>query len=182
MRLARILGVFCLGWFAALALVGCSASSLEAPTLTPNPYLTLDLLKNAEYVFPNGGKLVRLTEGMYQEREGFVTPTLQLWEQPMAFTDFNADGLEDAVVILEYDPGGSAQGRILTVVLNQNGMPHSVAYAGLGDRTKIKDIRIDGKTITLDVVTHRLEDGLCCPTLDATWRFRFENTTLTPLQ
>ncbi len=182
MRPVRTLGVFCFGLFAALASVGCIASLSEASTLTSIPHLTLDLLKNAEYIFPNGGKIAQLADGIYQEREGLVSPTLHLWEQPMAFTDFNADGLVDAVVILEYDPGGSAQGRILAVVLNQNGTPHSAAYAGLGDRTKIKDIRVDGKIITLDVVTHRFEDGLCCPTLDATWRYRFENNTLTPLQ
>ena len=100
----------------------------------------------------------------------------------MVFADLYSDGVEDAVGVLEYDGGGSAQVRILVVVLDKDGIPYGVANAGLGDRTRVKNIRVDGKTITLDVVTHRLEDGLCCPTLDATWQFRFEDNKLTLLQ
>ena len=182
MKLTRTLKAICIILPAIFALVGCIASSSQTSTSTPVPRLTLDLLKNAEYRYPIGDRLVRLIDGIYQEREGFVTPTLHLWEQPMAFADFNADGFEDAAVFLEYGAGGSAHGPSLVIVLNQNGIPYDVADAGLGDRTKIKDIRVDGKTITLDVVTHRFEDGLCCPTLDATWQFRFEGNKLIPLQ
>jgi len=165
---------------ATIALVGCIASSTPTPTLTPVPRLTLDLLKNADYRLSD--RQIRLTNGIYQERVGFVTPTVQLWDHPLAFADLNSDGVEDAVGILENDGGGSAQVRILVVVLNQDGIPKHVANAGLGDRTKVKNIRVDGKTITLDVVTHRPEDGLCCPTLDATWQFRFEDNKLALLQ
>ncbi len=180
MRLIRNLKAICINLLAASALVGCIASSLPAPTSTPVPRLTLDLLKNAEYRF--GDRQIRLKDGIYQERMGFVTPTIQLWDHPMVFADLNTDGIEDAVGILEYAGGGSAQVRILVVMLNKDGIPYDVANAGLGDRTKIKNIRVDGKTITLDVVTHRMEDGLCCPTLEAIWQFRFEGNKLTLLQ
>jgi hypothetical protein len=182
MILTRTLKVICIILPATFALVGCIASSSQTSTTTSVPRLTLDLLKNAEYLFPIGDKYIRLIDGVYQEREGFVTPTLQLREQPIVFADLNADGLEDAAVILEFGAGGSGHGPILAIVLNENGMPYEIADAGLGDRTKIKDIRVDGKTIILDVVTHRFEDGLCCPTLDATWQFRFEGNKLIPLQ
>jgi hypothetical protein len=120
--------------------------------------------------------------GIYQEREGFVTPTLMLFEQPLVFTDLNADGRGDAVVILDFLAGGSGKFRFLAVMINQNGVPTNVAITGLGDRTEVKDIRVQGDIIALDVLTQHMDDGMCCPTLDATWRFRFENNSLTLLQ
>ena len=176
----RALKVICIVLLAAFALAGCIATSLQTPATTPIPRLTLDLLKNARYRL--GDQQIQLIDGIYQYREGFVTPTIHLWDHPMAFADLNADGVEDAVGILDYAGGGSAQVRIFVVMLNRDGIPYDAANAGLGDRTKIKGIRVDGKTITLDVATHRLEDGLCCPTLDATWQFRLEGSELIRLR
>ena len=130
MKLTRTLKVICIILSATFALVGCIASSSQNPISTPVPRLTLDLLKNAEYLFPIGDKYIRLIDGVYQEREGFVTPTLQLREQPIVFADLNADGLEDAAVILEFGAGGSGHGPILAIVLNENGMPYEIADQG----------------------------------------------------
>lgn len=163
---------------ATLLASGCAARPAEPPA----PQLTLDLLKNAQFRHPIDDRYVQLIDGAYQEKiEPYpMTPTLYLWEHPFAFADLNGDGLEDVLVILDYHAGGSGQFRFLAAVLNQNGIPYDVAHAGLGDRTKIKGIHVDGKTIVLDVVTHRWEDGMCCPTLDATWQFRFEDGKLIP--
>jgi hypothetical protein len=156
---------------------GCS-------NLRGTPRLTLEALKNAQVRYIDG-TYVQLTDGVYKKLdEGFspTTSTLLLLEQPMAFADLNADGFNDAIVILEWNGGGSGSFPFLVVVLNQNGTPFAAADTELGDRTKINDIQINGKIITLEVVMHGPEDGLCCPTLNATWRFRFENDQLIPLQ
>ncbi|MGB8213002.1 MAG: hypothetical protein WCE68_05535 [Anaerolineales bacterium] len=182
MRLTQILKVICIVLLATFALVGCIASSSQIPTSTPIPPLTLDLLKNAEYRYPGEERRVRLIDGFYQESNGIANTSLRLWEQPIAFADLNGDGVEDAIVILDYNPGGAMGFPTLVIVLNQGGTLYDAAEAGLGDRTKIKNIRVDGKTITLDVVTHQPGDGLCCPTLDAIWQFRFESNKLIPLQ
>jgi hypothetical protein len=180
MRLVHILKIISPVLIAAFALVGCSVS-LEPPTLTPSPKFTLDLLKNAKYRYPIRGRYVQLANGIYQEREGFVTPTLMLFEQPLVFIDLNADEQEDAVVILDYLAGGSGKFRFLAVMINQNGIPTNVAITGLGDRTIVKNIHVQGNTITLDVLTQSMEDGMCCPTLNATWLYRFEDNKLIPL-
>ncbi len=176
MKFTKIFRIITFILLIAVASIGFAVVSSRLFT----PRLTLDLLKNSEYHFIDGP--VRLVDGVYQERVGFTTPTLLLWEEPIVFADINSDGFEDAILFLEFYSGGSAHGPILVVVLNQNGKPYDAAESGLGDRTKIKAIRVDDRTITLDVVTHSEDDALCCPTLDATWQFRFENNKLTPLQ
>jgi len=142
----------------------------------------MDMLKNAEYRYPDNNRPVRLVNGFYQESDGLLTTSLRLEEPPVLFADLNGDGVKDAIVILVYNLGGTADSPTLVIVLNQGGTPDAVAEASLGDRTRIRRLSVEGKTITLEVVVHQPGDGLCCPTLDATWQFRFENNTLIPLQ
>jgi hypothetical protein len=176
---------------AALLLVACVPAApptvvppgTERPTPTPTPRpsptptppparLTLEALKNAEYMSPMDPQVkVRLSNGVYVAPSP-AGPRITLLEETVRFGDLNGDGREDAALVLNSDTGGTGQFRTLVAVLDQGGVPVHVASASLGDRVRITSITVQGGTITVDLVTHGPQDPLCCPTLQKVVRYR----------
>jgi hypothetical protein len=95
-----------------------------------------------------------------------------------AFGDLNADGLEDAVVILRESSGGTGVDISLAMVMNENGIPRNTDTVELGDRKEIQSIIIDDGIIYVSGLTHRPEEGLMQPTLPAVWIFRVNGELL----
>jgi hypothetical protein len=171
------------GFLLVLA-AGCAPTSLTplAPTPTINPEflqatpfsgsITLDILKNAEYQAKNGMKMIKLTNGSYQEGSGtdFVSVSM---EDIYALGDLNADGVEDGAVVLAENYGGTGQFEYLVPVFNNGGgiIPSSGFF--LGDRVKVNSMSINAGTIILDMLVHAPNDGMCCPSQGMTQSFRF---------
>ena len=109
-----------------------------------NPKLTAEELKNAEYqgIYQEP---IQLTDGTY-EGEPFVEggasrPTVTFIEPnagPMAWGDLNGDGVDDAVVLLVENSGGSGSFVYMAAVLNQGGKPENVDTVLLGDRAQVQ--------------------------------------------
>jgi hypothetical protein len=89
--------------------------------------------------------------------------------------------MEDAVVFLSTQTGGTGHFRELAAVLNRGGLPDNVATVSLGDRVAIESARIQAGVITLDLRVHGPNDGLCCPSQFETWRFRLQDNQLVRL-
>jgi hypothetical protein len=158
-------------------LVACGPKTPEPP-----PPLTVEMLKNAEYhsEWPAEG-VAKLTDGEYQEE---IVPgaasklIIVVYPDMHAFGDLNGDGVDDAAVVLATSGGGSGTFISLEAVVNDKGTAKHVASAPLGDRVQVKSVVIESGEITVDMVTHGPDDPMCCPTVEATQKYKLQGDTL----
>jgi len=143
------------------------------PTATPQimpmagaPTLSLDVLQNALYRSPDWGEY-QLSSGVYYR----TPPTSQ--ESPDTYTtrlldtvlygDINQDGVEDAVVFLSTQNGGTGHFIEMAVVLNLNGNPVNISTQYLGDRVIVESGTVQGGSITVNLRIQGPNDPACCP-------------------
>jgi uncharacterized membrane protein len=147
------------------AVSGCVGGK---PGLTPEPAaLTADRLQAGTYL----GVLdepVTLVDGRY-EGEPFLpgSATRQVVKfvpGVMATGDLTGDGIDEAVVVLAHNSGGSGVFMHLAIVQDHGGNLENVATFNLGDRVKVIAVDIDDGTIVVDLVEHSPNDPMCCPT------------------
>jgi hypothetical protein len=160
----------------------CTPTSAPSSNLsTPIPAsgsesaaLSQAMLFNSTYRSPDWGEF-QLTDGIFYR----TPPTSQ--ESPESYTtriqdlvfygDINTDGLEDALVVLNTQNGGSGHFIELAVVLDQNGSPYNIATIYLGDRVVVESGKVENGTIVLNMRVQGPNDGLCCPSQFVTWNF-----------
>ena len=170
----------------------CTPTSAPSSNLsTPIPVvgsesrtLSQSMLFNSTYRSPDWGEY-QLVDGVYYR----TPPTLQ--ESPESYTtriqdpvfygDINADGLEEALVILNTQNGGSGHFIELAAVLDQNGSAYNVSTVYLGDRVAIESGKVENGTIVLNMRVQGPNDGLCCPSQSATWNYVLNGNQLTKL-
>lgn len=159
----------------SLALVVCLAAGCAG--VSSSTALTKQQVQNAKYrVVYNGGEPFVLKDGRNDKvptRNPDTTLKVAMSDQ-MAFGDLNGDGLQDAVVVLASNLGGTGTYMTLATVENDNGQPYHTANADLGDRTQVNAVRVEGNLITVDVVRVGASDAACCPTEKATLRFKYD--------
>ena len=138
----------------------CLAAVPEAPSLAE--------LKNGTYhglEEPKGP--VRLENGHWEGaplvQGGAARPSVAFVRDFRLVGDADGDGGDEAIVLLAQNSGGTGEFLYLAVVGRRDGAPHNVATALLGDRVKVRDARIDGRRIVLDVVQAGDRDAACCP-------------------
>lgn len=168
-----------------------AVAPIPAPTEMPQPTatqpvaaLSLEQLRNGVYTSPDWGEF-RLADGIYYR----TPPTAQ--EPPEAYTtrmldtvlygDLDADGVEDAVVFLATQSGGTGHFIEMAAVLNSNVQPANVSTPSLGDRVVVESGAIRGGVITLDMRVQGPNDGIYCPSQSVVWTFRLENGRLLKL-
>lgn len=160
----------------------CTPASAPSSDLsTPNPtgvsegaILSQSVLLNSTYRSPDWGEF-QLTNGVYyrtppssqESPESYTTR----FQGPVFYGDINADGLEDAFVILSTQNGGSGHFVELAAVLDLNGSPYNMATIYLGDRVVVESGKVENSTIVLNMRVHGPNDGLCCPSQFVTWSF-----------
>jgi hypothetical protein len=126
--------------------------------------MTFDILKNGTYNTPAYGRTVTLVNGSYSDGSGTSAFSVQMLGV-YAYGDLNGDGKDDAAIILSESGGGSGEFESVIAVLNQDGKPHQVSQAQLGDRVLIKSIDISSGVIHLNMVVQGPNDPICCPSL-----------------
>ena len=77
--------------------------------------------------------------------------------------DLDVDNMDDAVVLLNENSGGTGQNLYLAVVKSVNGKLQNVATKLIGDRVQIKIARIEKGQIFFEIVRAGKEDAACCP-------------------
>ncbi len=96
------------------------------------------------------------------------------------FGDLDADGDDDAAVILIANAGGDFTRYYLAVVRNDAAIGVNVATIALGDGIQVDTVAIEGGQVVVDLITHGPQDPLCCPTRNESRFYNLANNQLTP--
>ncbi len=138
-RLLVIMGLAAL--LAMLLLAGCQP--VMAPPVAPSQdagALTVDALRNATYsgIYDDP---VTLTDGRYED-EPFVAgdaarPTVTYEDGAERFADLDGDGVEDAVVFLVENSGGTGNFVYVAAQLNRDGQPLDAGAVWIEDRIQV---------------------------------------------
>ena len=165
-----------------LILVGC-AGPAPAPTATTAPLKpTVDLLSNAVYQSDmTASKTAKLAGGKYEEAAapGSASKiTVMLVPASLGLGDLNADAADDAAVILASSGGGSGTFISLHAVVSEKGALKDAAWVTLGDRVQVKSVAVSGGIITINMVRHGPNEPLCCPTQEATVKYKLQDGKL----
>jgi hypothetical protein len=148
------------------------------PTASPTPPSLAVRLANLAYA----GVLdqpVKLTDGVAQYDDGSTTkPVVRLSPEFTATGDLNGDGLEDAVVVLRNETSGTGRFVYLAAVLDARGNPTPLPAVLVGDRVIVKSLAVRDGKVAADLVVQGPNDGLCCPSLDASWVFALQDGEL----
>jgi len=142
---------------------------------------SMEALRNAEYHSPDWGDY-RLTDGIYhrpgalpgESSDIYVTQLID----PVVFGDLNADGVQDALVFLSTQNGGTGNFREMAAMINGGGTVQNVSTVSLGDRVVIEGAQIEAGLITLSMRVQGPNDGMCCPSQFETWRYELQNGSL----
>lgn len=158
-------------------MIACSPSpSTGAPTL--------EQLKNTTYhaVLDNP---VTLHDGGYQGPPYTDTsasrPTVTLVESPTASGDVTGNEVDEAVVLLATNMGGSGVFFHLAVVRNHGGAPEHIGMIPLGDRVKVESLDVVDGTIVANLTEHGPGDPMCCPTRAVHREWELQDGELTEL-
>jgi hypothetical protein len=159
-------------------------TSIEtAPTQTLQVKASiLEALPNAEYLIElaSTGK-AQLKEGLFEEEAapGSATKTKIQLGKIQAIGDVNGDGLEDAVVTLVVDPGGSGTFTYLALVLNQAGKPKPLAAVLLGDRIIVKSLALQNGDVQVTLLTRKPDEPMSTePTVELKRIFNLQGDQL----
>jgi heat shock protein HslJ len=157
------------------------AAAAPAPADPSAP--TLKELQNATYkgVEEAVGPFT-LTDGTWEgkpyEPGGASRPSVTFLRTFRLAGDLDGDGREEAVVLLAGATGGTGEMSYLAVVRRAAAGVENLATVPVGDRVQLRDARIDGRRIVLDVVQGGEQDAGCCPGDLVTRSWEFAGGTL----
>jgi heat shock protein HslJ len=109
-----------------------------------------------------------LTDGRYEGQpfvEGDASrPIVEYIDGAEMFGDLDGDGVEDAVVFLHENSGGSGTFTYVSAQLNRDGQPLDAGAVEIEDRIGVKSAAIKDGQIVLDVIMAGPGDPACCGT------------------
>jgi heat shock protein HslJ len=137
-----------------------AAVGVEEATDTIAPEALSGLLSNLSYtgILPN--QPITLTAGVGTYEDG--KSSVRLVDHLIALGDLNADGVQDAVIVLEDESSGSGRFVYLVPVLNTLRQPAPLEAALLGDRVNLKSLAIVSSEVVADVIAPGPGEPACC--------------------
>ena len=137
--------------------------------------------RSASYVIEK--QTVTLVNGR-AEREaapGSATKVVTTLGDARATADVDGDGRPDAVAILIQQPGGSGTFYYVAVLLNVSGGATATPAVLLGDRIAVTGVRVDGRTVIVDVLDRAAGQPLTAsPSVPSAKRFTVDKGSLLP--
>ena len=143
-----------------LELVSCSGASngSTAPTI--------EQLRNATYkdilLQP-----VTLQDGVFEGEPHMPGASsrdvVKMLDENYTTGDLTGDGVDESVVTVVRNSGGSGLFFHLAIFRNNGGAPEPVATIELEDRVRINALEIRDGTLVADLVEHGNDDPMCCP-------------------
>jgi len=145
------------------------------------PPITAEALKNLSYKIDD--EIITINDGKREfnpdSDKGMHEKAIFVYLTDYAFGDLDGDGNIDAIAVLQVTDGGSGIYYYLSPVFNDHGSPKIVGSAYvLGDRLDFRNISIQNCKIDIQLMMHRPEDGLCCPTLFRSLEFAIKDQGL----
>lgn len=142
---------------------------------------TLDDIRNSTIVglFEDP---VTLRDGRW-EGEPYVAggtsrPTAGVIDDLTVVGDLDSDGTEETVAFLWSATGGSGTRNYIAVFTNSGTGVSNRAIALIGDRVKVREVRIVEDRIEVDVVEHGPGDAMCCPSVETTRVWHYDGRNL----
>ena len=153
-----------------LALGGCAATE----RLPASAGLDADAARNATYIteFRDAGHLT-LRDGRFSEpvAEGSASMLTVNLEQ-VATGDLDGNGSADIAAVLVADPGSSGLFYTLHALLEHAGRAHHAGSALLGDRIRVRSVRIEGALVTVRLLDRPADAAFSsAPDVPVTRRF-----------
>jgi len=175
MRFRRYLFAFALF---SLVCGACSAGVPSAQVAPAKAPPTLEELKGLTYSgIPETPGPVTLQNGVWTGEPavpgGASRPTVRLADDFLILGDLDGDGLDESVVVLTFNSGGSGVFSYLAVVSRREGKLDNIATESLGDRVQLKTASIQNQKLLASVVRSGSGDAACCPgeLADLQWSF-----------
>jgi hypothetical protein len=163
---------------ALACLAACSASpGITAATVPP----TLDEVGNATVVgvFEDP---VTLRNGRWDGEPyvpgGAARPTAGVIEDFSAAGDLDGDGTGETIAFLWSATGGSGTRNYIAVFTNSGDGVSNPSTLLIGDRVKLREVRIADKRIEVDLVQHGPDDAMCCPSEESTRMWLYDGKSL----
>lgn len=107
-------------------------------------------------------------------------PRAQVHTELIARGDLDGDGAEEAVVLVEHEPGGSGSFLHVAVVTRREGRPVMAASRLVGDRVQVRSLAVRGREVVLEVVRAGPNDPACCPGELVTLAWTLQRRRLVP--
>lgn len=149
-------------------------------TPTPSPdYVTR--LRNADYQLAAMGspRLVPLTDGKFERgtpgSDDYISITITDFT---ARGDLDGDGFEEYAALVAENYGGTGVFVFLVVFRDVDGRLVFQTSIGVDDRPQLNELSIANREVFLDVITHRPDEPMCCPTLRSARHYRLVNNQL----
>lgn len=124
-----------------------------------------------------------LAQGTYEgppfDPAGSARPMAILMTPLVRFGELDDQPGADAAALLASNSGGSGEHITISVVSVRDGMVRSIGTADVGNRTKVRDLRVSGRDVVIDVVQIGPGEAACCGTQLATRTFRLVGDVLT---
>lgn len=155
-----------------------SISSPATPTIAPDQ---VEEIRNAQYQLgtAEGLQLVQLANGTFEQgtpgSEDFISVQVTDF---VAIGDLNADGSEEAAVLISENYGGTGVFVFLTIYSKIDETWTFQTSSMVDDRPELRELSISNNEIFLDAVIHGTDEPMCCPTLRTMRHYRFVDNLL----
>ncbi|MGE5377538.1 MAG: Gmad2 immunoglobulin-like domain-containing protein [Bacteroidota bacterium] len=122
---------------------------------------------------------VQLVDGAFTEGKPGDANYLEVRvKDDIAIGDLTGDGTNEAAAIVSEYHGGSGVFVFLAVFSEENDQAAFQTSIFVDDRPKIGGIKIEDNEIRLLATVHRLDEPICCPTLETVRHYRLINNQL----
>lgn len=156
-------------------------SSSNTTAVAAYPPISMETLKNLTYRM--GDDSITLQDGRREfipdNEQGMHEKTIAVFLTDHAFGDLDSDGSNDAIAVIQSSDGGSGIYYYLATIFNDMGTAkqYGDSYI-LGDRLNFRSISIYEGKVTIELMMHSPDDGLCCPTQFRKLEFVVKNRLL----
>lgn len=140
-----------------------------------------DAVRNGRYELPDIGAF-QLKDGNFQEKYGEgATQVKRVGVVTVAFGDLDGDAVEDAVVVLWANTGGSGTFMYLAPVLNRDGKGQQAGAQLLGDRVQIRSLAVNSGKIRVELLAQGSTDPMVSPALQSAQEYAVQGGKLARL-